>query len=163
MMQLQRNRTRLQIFSLELILKAYFPQNSLQSPRGGCSIKKVFLNISQNSQENSCARISFLIKLQALKLTTEFTNHYCNFIKKDTLARVSSCEFCEIFKNTFLIEYLWWMLVCRIAPTAIAFLTDIYQSKQSTRITKNLCEKIRKFSRTATGSPLDSQSYRCIK
>ena len=38
----------------------------------------MFLNILQNSQENTCARISFLIKLQ-----------------------VFSCEFCEIFKNTF--------------------------------------------------------------
>ena len=25
----------------------------------------------------------------------------CNFIKKDTLAQVFSCEFCEISKNTF--------------------------------------------------------------
>ena len=30
-----------------------------------CSVKKVFLEISQNSQENICARVSFLIKLQA--------------------------------------------------------------------------------------------------
>ena len=30
-----------------------------------CSLKKVFLEISQNSQENTCARVSFLIKLQA--------------------------------------------------------------------------------------------------
>ena len=29
------------------------------------SVKKVFINISQNSQENVCARVSFLIKLQA--------------------------------------------------------------------------------------------------
>ena len=28
-----------------------------------CSVKKVFLEISQNSQENTYARISFLIKL----------------------------------------------------------------------------------------------------
>ena len=34
-----------------------------------CSMKKVFLEISQNSQKNTCARASFLIKLQA-----------CNFI-----------------------------------------------------------------------------------
>ena len=27
-----------------------------------CSVKKVFLEISQNSQENTCARVSFLIK-----------------------------------------------------------------------------------------------------
>ena len=30
-----------------------------------CFVKKVFLEISQNSQENTCARISFLIKLCA--------------------------------------------------------------------------------------------------
>ena len=30
-----------------------------------CSVEKVFLEISQNSQENTCARASFLIKLQA--------------------------------------------------------------------------------------------------
>ena len=33
-----------------------------------CSVKKVFLEISQNSRENTCARVSFLIKLQALGL-----------------------------------------------------------------------------------------------
>ena len=43
-----------------------------------CSVKKVFLEISQNSQENSCAKVSFL-----------------------TLAQVFSFEFCEIFENTF--------------------------------------------------------------
>ena len=30
-----------------------------------CSVKKVFLEILQNSQENTCARASILIKLQA--------------------------------------------------------------------------------------------------
>ena len=51
------------------------------------SIKKVFLKILQISQENTCASC----RLQA-----------CNFIKKKTLAQMLSCEFCEIFKNTFL-------------------------------------------------------------
>ena len=32
-----------------------------------CSVKKVFLEIPQNSQESPCARVSFLIKLQALE------------------------------------------------------------------------------------------------
>ena len=49
----------------------------------------VFLENSQNSHENTCVRASFLIKLQA------------NFIKKETLAQMFSCEFCEISKNTF--------------------------------------------------------------
>ena len=30
-----------------------------------CFVKKLFLEISHNSQENTCARVSFLIKLQA--------------------------------------------------------------------------------------------------
>ena len=64
----------------------------------GVLCKKVFLEISQNSQENTCARVSFLIKLQA---------ETCNFIKKETLAQVFSCEFCEISKNTFFIEHFW--------------------------------------------------------
>ena len=31
----------------------------------------------------------------------------CNFIKKETLSQVFSCEFCEIFKNTFFTKHLW--------------------------------------------------------
>ena len=61
-----------------------------------CSVRKGFLEILQNSQENTCARVSFLIKLQAA----------CNFIKKETLPQVFSCEFCEMFKNNFFIENL---------------------------------------------------------
>ena len=57
-----------------------------------CSVKKVLLKISQNSQENNCVRIFFLIKLQA---------EAYNFIKKGTLTQVFYYEFWEIFKNTF--------------------------------------------------------------
>ena len=49
-----------------------------------CSVKKLFLETSQNSQENTC-----------LEPQT------CNFIKKETLEQVFSCKFCEISKNTF--------------------------------------------------------------
>ena len=56
------------------------------------SIKKVFLKILQNSQEDTCARVSFLIKLQ---------DSACIFIKKETLAQLFSSKFCEISKNTF--------------------------------------------------------------
>ena len=57
-----------------------------------CSIKKVFLKISQNSQEDTCARISFLIKLQAWEL---------QLYKKETLAQVLSFEVYEVFNNTY--------------------------------------------------------------
>ena len=48
-----------------------------------CSVEKVFLEISQNSQENTCG----------LRPAT--------LLKKKTLAQVFSCKFCEISKNTF--------------------------------------------------------------
>ena len=35
---------------------------------GRCSVNKMFLKILQNSQENTCAEVSFLIKLQAWRL-----------------------------------------------------------------------------------------------
>ena len=31
--------------------------------------------------------------------------------KKETLAQVLSCKFCEIFKNTFFIKHHWWLLL----------------------------------------------------
>ena len=36
-----------------------------------------------------------------------FFNLVCNFIKKESLAQVLSCKFCEISKNTFFTEHLW--------------------------------------------------------
>ena len=52
-----------------------------------CSVKKVFLNTLQNSQENTCIGVSFLIKLQGFPTS------------KETLAQMFSCRFCEIFEE----------------------------------------------------------------
>ena len=41
-----------------------------------CPIKKLFLEISQNSKENTCVRVSFLIKLQASGLRTPFLTEH---------------------------------------------------------------------------------------
>ena len=83
------------------IIKYFFSLFDITVIVGGshrrCSIKKVFWKISQNSQENTCATVSFLIKLQASA---------CNFIKKETLAQAFSCVFCKIFNNIFLIQHL---------------------------------------------------------
>ena len=54
-----------------------------------CSVKKVFLEILQNSQENTCTRISFLVKEGALKSPA------CNFIKK-----VFFCKICAKILET---------------------------------------------------------------
>ena len=41
-----------------------------------CSVKTVFLKISQNSQDNTCARVSFLIKLQASGVNLRIQSEY---------------------------------------------------------------------------------------
>ena len=52
------------------------------------SVKELFLKISQNPQENTCARVC--------------EGGTCNFIKNETLAQVLSCEFCEILRTPLL-------------------------------------------------------------
>ena len=42
-----------------------FSEKDLEAATRGVLYKKVFLEISQNSQENNRARVSFLIKFQA--------------------------------------------------------------------------------------------------
>ena len=64
------------------------------------SIKKVFLKIAQNLQENICVRVSISKKLQAS------TETY-NFIGIETPAQLIFGEFCEMFKNMFFTEHLW--------------------------------------------------------
>ena len=46
----------------------------LQAVAQRCSIKKVFLEISQNSQENTCTRVSFLIHPRWLLLSIIILN-----------------------------------------------------------------------------------------
>ena len=65
-------------------------------------MKKVLLEISQNSQESTCARISFLTKLQAWGL---------RFYQKEPLAQVISYKFSEISKDTYFTENLRWLLL----------------------------------------------------
>ena len=74
------------------LMKKFYLKNTFLTVEVGvwrCSIKMVFLEISQNLQENTCARESFF-------------NKKISFIKKNSLAQVFSGEFWEISENTFL-------------------------------------------------------------
>ena len=76
-------------------LKSWVPT---EAATRGVLWKKVFLKILQNSQENTCARVSFLIKLHTPGLQLYW---------KETLVQVFCCEFCEISRNTLFAEHLW--------------------------------------------------------
>ena len=56
-----------------------------------CSVKKVFLEISQNSQENTCARDSFLIEPATL-------------LKKDLWYRYFPVNFAKFLRTPFFRE-----------------------------------------------------------
>ena len=69
----------------------------LQKQHWRCSVTKGVIRNFVKFRENTYARVSFLLKLQ---------DEGFNFKKKEALARVFSCEFCEISKNAFLTEHL---------------------------------------------------------
>ena len=82
------------------------------------------INLALLSQLYRSSHQRFSVKKGVLSNFLKFTGKYlcqglffnkvaglmpkaCNFIKKETLAQVFSCEFCEISKNTFFTEHLW--------------------------------------------------------
>ena len=62
-----------------------------KSSRQSCSVKKVLLKISQNSQEDNY-KIDSKINLKMN-------------LKIDSNTVVGSCEYCETFKNTYFVEH----------------------------------------------------------
>ena len=78
-------------------------------------MKKGILEILQNSQENNCARVFFLVRLQA---------QTCNFIKKETLAQVFSYEVCKISKNTFFTKHVWATASAHVINLLLLFILE---------------------------------------
>ena len=58
----------MQLAKFTMYVTYFKMQEHAEGTTGGVLLKRVFLEISQNSEENTCARVSFLIKLQALGL-----------------------------------------------------------------------------------------------
>ena len=88
------------------LIKSYLPHVSIdflaitsRSSHWRCSVKKVFLEILQNSQENIYARAYFLIKLQAC----------------------FPVNFAKYLRTPFLTEYLRWLLLKFLAVERMAW------------------------------------------
>ena len=123
----------------------------------------MFLEISQNSQESTCGRISFLIKLQA---------EACNLIKKETLAQVFSWNFAKFLSTSFRqntsrqqLQIFWWYLDFRLACLILkVFYWSFANKKGPTRIYKIIlsvlikrCTKITWFWKAQLHEPIDLQ------
>ena len=68
-----------------------------------CSVKNLFLEISQNSQEHTCARVSFLIKLQGWRPAT--------LLKKRRWHSCFPVNFVKFLRQPFFTEHLCWLLL----------------------------------------------------
>ena len=102
-----------------------------------CSVKKVFLEILQNSQENACARDSFWIKLQAWGLKKSlwhrcFPVNFANCLKalflQNTSGRLLQNLHC-FFSYLYLQRLLWYfskswsMIFCIICIENLSFMS----------------------------------------
>ena len=70
-----------------------FIQTKVDFPK--CSMKKVLLKISQNSQKNTCVGISF------------------STLKKRPRDRFFLMNFTKFLTTLFFIEHIWWLLLSR--------------------------------------------------
>ena len=100
-----------------------------------CNFKhKIYYNIQQNLAKNftfsrgvfrtrlkvRSSRLEVFCRKDLLRNFTKFTGKHlcqsaCNFIEKETLAQVFSCEFWEISKNSFFTEHFRWLLLKRLS------------------------------------------------
>ena len=89
-----------------LSLTVVFNEGILKAVVQRCSVKKVFLEISQNSQENTCTRVSFLIRLQ----------RPATLFKKRRWHRCFPVNFVKFLGTPFYTEHLWWLLLAFCHP-----------------------------------------------
>ena len=68
-----------------------------------CSVKKVFLEISRNSQENARARVSFFNKVAGLRTAT--------LLEKRLWQRCFPVNFAKFLGTPSFTEHLWWLLL----------------------------------------------------
>ena len=81
--------------------------------------KGVLRNFAKFTGKHLCQSLFF----------TKAAGAACNFIKKETLGQVFSCEFCEISRNIFFTEHLWWLLLQRSIPPPLIILSKLLGKK----------------------------------
>ena len=98
---------------------------AIRSSHRRCSIKNgVLKNFAKLTGKHLCQSLVF----------NKVADSACNFIKKETLVQVFSCEFCKIFKNTFYTEHLW-----TTASALLKLLTDyLAKRKQQTKMEQHI-------------------------
>ena len=97
---------------------ATFLLQHTEAATGGVLWQKVFLEISQNSQESPCARVSFIIKLQtsgkhlcrSLFFNKVSGLRSATLLKKRPWHRGFPMNFAQFLRTPFVTEHLRWLL-----------------------------------------------------
>ena len=118
---------------LKQINSLLYPLKYPETVAQRCSVKKVFLELSQYSQENNCAGVSFLIKLQAKTLQL--------YLKRDS-GRCFPVTIVKFLRTSFLQNTssgCFWIFWCfHGGRLAFALQINLYN--------RDLChEKVRSF------------------
>ena len=87
-----------------------FISEQYRSSQPECSVRKVLLESPQSSQKNTCARVSFLIKLQVSGQSLFFNKvaglRPVTLLKKRLWHRCFIVNFAEFIRTPFLTEHL---------------------------------------------------------
>ena len=127
------------IFWSEFVAETYWSERFkyAEAATRTCYVKKVFLKISRNSPENTCARVSFLIMLQAwglrsqleawLKCNVQKTLIWPEAVTKGVLKNTFFEKYCKIYFTVallvnlqllgfnFLVFKLWFVMLSKSA------------------------------------------------
>ena len=86
-----------------------------------CSAEKVFLEISQNSQQSTCARVSFFNKVAGLRRAT--------LLKKRLWHRCFPVNSAKFLRTPSLTEHLRWLLLnLTLRSQTLANIIEIFQN-----------------------------------
>ena len=88
-------RLRLQREQRKRCVSIFYLRENPEALAQGCSVKRVFLEVSQNSQENTCASLFF--------------NRPATLLKKRLWHGHFPVNFVEFLRTHFFIEHLWWL------------------------------------------------------
>ena len=71
--------------------------------------KLILGHLNINSVRNKSEALKYIIdnNIDLLLISEVKLDAACNFVKKETLAELFSCEFCQISKRNFFAEHLW--------------------------------------------------------
>ena len=106
------------------VFRILFETSVRRSSHRKCSRKKVFLKISQNSQEKTCARVSFLVRLQVAPAT---------LLKKRLWHRCFSVNFAKFLRTYFSQNTSGLLLLCSLFKRAALKNFDKFRGKYYSR------------------------------